>query len=147
MIPFLLRKKEIYLGTTEIRTLYKTTAASFAIEEAMLFTTFSKPSFRKMFVPFNKNAPEITKVSNVAIKDQVMTLGRLAKDATSIEMKGREISYTINHWTGPNDQTYSIPLLPIGLTRLGLSALPSLTSKPSKEQLGERPSTMILTLF
>jgi hypothetical protein len=36
-----------------------------------------------------------------------MVLGRLAKAATDIEMTDREMSWTTDHWSGPNDQTYS----------------------------------------
>jgi len=36
-----------------------------------------------------------------------MTVGRYAWTATQIEMKGREVTWTTDHWTGPNDETYS----------------------------------------
>jgi hypothetical protein len=36
-----------------------------------------------------------------------MLHGRLAKEATWIEMEGQEVAWTTDHWTGPNDQTYS----------------------------------------
>lgn len=36
-----------------------------------------------------------------------MELGRFCKDATEVEMTDRELSWTTDHWTGPNNQTYS----------------------------------------
>jgi hypothetical protein len=36
-----------------------------------------------------------------------MLHGRLAKEATQIEMEGQEVVWTTDHWTGPNHQTYS----------------------------------------
>jgi hypothetical protein len=36
-----------------------------------------------------------------------MLHGRLTKEATQIEMEGQEVAWTTDHWTGPNDQTYS----------------------------------------
>ncbi len=42
-----------------------------------------------------------------SICEVVMLHGRLAKEATGIEMEGQEVAWTTDHWTGPNDQTYS----------------------------------------
>ena len=42
-----------------------------------------------------------------SICEVVMLHGRLAKEAIWIEMEGQEVAWTTDHWTGPNNQTYS----------------------------------------
>ena len=68
---------------------------------------FTKPTFRKMFKPFHKRWEEIINVDSRGIHEETMTMGRYAKLATIKELKGRPISWTTDHWTGPNDQSYS----------------------------------------
>ncbi len=64
-------------------------------------------TFGKMFEPLNKKAPKIVNVECKSIRKVVMLHGRQAKEATQIEMEGQEVAWTTDHWTGPNDQTYS----------------------------------------
>eukprot|EP00956_Cyclotella_meneghiniana_P041904 scaffold244197_cov36-Cyclotella_meneghiniana.AAC.2 len=99
--------KEPYLGVADIKKVFKTACATWAIEEAIPFQTFTKPSFRALFKPFNKKADQITNVDRREIREEVMMIGKIAKKATEIEMMDRELSYTTDHWTGPNDETYS----------------------------------------
>ena len=65
------------------------------------------PSFHNMFEPFNKKASEITNVNQHTVHEEVMTMGRYAWKATEIGMTGHEVAWTTDHWTGPNDETYS----------------------------------------
>jgi hypothetical protein len=56
-----------------------------------------------MFEPLNKKAPKIVNVDCKSIRKVVMHHGRLAKEATQIEMEEQEVAWTTDHWTGPND--------------------------------------------
>ena len=64
-------------------------------------------TFRKMFEPLNKKAPEIVNVNHKSICEAVMHHGRLAEEATQIEMEGQEVARSTDHCTGLNDQMYS----------------------------------------
>jgi hypothetical protein len=46
----------------EIKKQYKVAAASWAIEEAVPFYMFGRPTFRNMFKPFNKKADQVTNI-------------------------------------------------------------------------------------
>ena len=63
-------------------------------------------TFKKMFEPLNKKAHEIVNVDRKSIREMVMHHGRLAEQATQIEMEGQEGVWTTDHWKGPNYQTY-----------------------------------------
>jgi hypothetical protein len=68
---------------------------------------FGKKSFRNMFLPMNKKADEIINIDRGAIREHVMEIGRLAVAATEAEMMDQEVLWTTDHWTGPNNQTYT----------------------------------------
>ena len=36
-----------------------------------------------------------------------MKLGRYAGESVLLELKGQRLSWTNDHWTGPNDETYT----------------------------------------
>ena len=56
------KPKVIYLTTSDIKKLFTTAAASWIIEEAVPIGMFSRPTFCNMFMPFNKNAPDIVRL-------------------------------------------------------------------------------------
>lgn len=101
------KPKENYVTLSDMKQLFKTAASIWAVEEAVPFSMFSKETFRNIFKPLHKKADEITNLDSRAIREHVMLLGRLAKAATEIEMTDREMSWTTDHWSGPNDQTYT----------------------------------------
>jgi hypothetical protein len=77
------------------------------IDKGIPFSMVEEKTFHKMFEPLNKKAPEIVNVDCKSICNVVMLHGRLAKEASQIEMEGQKVAWTTDHWTGPNDQTYS----------------------------------------
>ncbi len=88
-------------------------------------------TFCKKFEPLNKKAPETVYVDCKSICKVDMLHGKLAKEATQIKMDGQEVAWTTDHWTGPNDQTYStVPR--ISLTPIGVMYCASLISKSSR---------------
>lgn len=101
------KPKEKYLGREDIKTLFKTAVAIWTVQEAVPFSMFEKKSFHNMFKPFNKRSEEITTIDRRAMKEHLMELGRFCKEATEIEMTDRELSWTMDHWTVPNNLTYS----------------------------------------
>jgi hypothetical protein len=97
----------MYLDIGDCEELFKTAVASWMIDKGIPFSMVEEKSFRKMFETLNKKSSEIVNVDNKSIREVVMHHGRLAKEATQIEMEGQEVAWTTDHWTGPNDQTYS----------------------------------------
>jgi hypothetical protein len=101
------QEKQRYLGIGGAKELFKTTVALWMFDKGMPFSMVEEKTFCKMFEPLNKKAPEIVNVDCKSIRKVVMLHGRLAKEATRINMEGQEVAWTTDHWTGPNDQTYS----------------------------------------
>jgi hypothetical protein len=95
------------MGIGDAKDLFKTAVALWMIDKGIPFSMVEEKTFCKMFEPFNKKAPEIVNVDCKSICKVVMLHGRLAKEATQLEMEGQEVTWTTDHWTGPNDQTYS----------------------------------------
>ena len=56
------KPKEQYFTLDEIKKQYKVVAASWAIEEAVPFYMFGRPTFRNVFKPFNKKADQVTNI-------------------------------------------------------------------------------------
>ncbi len=101
------QEKLRYLGIGDAKELFKTAVALWMIDKGIPFSMVEEKTFCKMFEPLNKKAHEIVDVDCKSIRKVVMRHGRLAKQATQIEMEGQEVAWTTDHWTGPNDQTYS----------------------------------------
>ena len=104
---FAKKKKEPGLGVSDLRSMFKVAAVTLSIEEAVPFSLFSAPSFRNLFKPLHKKWDEIVNVDRRCIREETMKMGRYAEEATIKELKGRPISRTTDHWTGPNDESYS----------------------------------------
>jgi hypothetical protein len=95
---FQLQEKQRYLGIGDAKELFKTAVASRMIDsKGIPFSMIEEKSFRKMFEPLNKKAPEIVNVDCKSICEVVMLHGRLAKEATRIEMEGQEVPWTTDH--------------------------------------------------
>ena len=104
---FQLQEKQRYIGTGDAKELFKTAVSSWMIDKGIPFSMVEEKTFRKMFEPLNKKAAEIVNVDRRSIREVVVRHGRLAEESTQIEMEGQEVVWTTDHWTGPNDQTYS----------------------------------------
>lgn len=59
-----------------------------------------------MFLPLNKDAERMVNITGKAIRTAILNMGRMAKAATILELTGKKLSYTLDHWTGPNNWTY-----------------------------------------
>ena len=59
-----------------------------------------------MFVPLNKDAHKIVNISSRAVREEVLNLGQYAQQATIMEMKGKKVALTSDHWTGANQLMY-----------------------------------------
>jgi hypothetical protein len=102
-----LTKKSPVVAVEDVKRHFKLAATSWVIDQAIPFEMITMPSFRNMFNPLNRNAAAIVNIGRRGIREHAMTLGRFAERATELEVNGREISWTTDHWTGPNDETYS----------------------------------------
>ena len=70
-------------------------------------TLFEKAAFRKMFTAVNKAAGKIVNINAQSLCTEILTLGIMASEASRRELVGKHVSYTSDHWTGPNDETYT----------------------------------------
>lgn len=66
----------------------------------------SHPSFCKMDEPLNKSM-DIVHNHRPDMRESVMRLGMLTKNATYIEMMEKELGLTTDHQTGTNNETFS----------------------------------------
>jgi hypothetical protein len=64
------------------------------IDKGIAIYMVEEKTFPKMFEPLNKKAPKIVNVDRKSIHEVVMLHGRLAKEATQIEMEGQEVVWT-----------------------------------------------------
>jgi hypothetical protein len=93
--------------TTEVvKHLFITAATASIIDNAFPLSVVEKPSFRRMFLPLNKDAERMVNISRKTIRTSILDMGRIAKAATVLELTGKKLSYTLDHWTGPNNWTY-----------------------------------------
>jgi len=97
------------LSNEDVKKLWRVSAVSWAIMENVSLRMFSRPSFRKMFVPLNKDALNIVNVDDRGIREDIMYLGKVAQEATRIELarECHKITWTTDHWTGPDSETYT----------------------------------------
>jgi hypothetical protein len=100
-------KKGPPVAVEDLKQQFKLAATSWVIDQAVPFDMVTVPSFRNMFHTLNRNSSSIVNIRRRSIREQAMTLGRYAERATELEVLGREISWTTDHWTGPNDETYT----------------------------------------
>jgi hypothetical protein len=102
-----LKKKGPVVAVEDIKRHFKIAVTSWIIDQAIPLEMVTKLSFRNMFNPLNRNAASIVIISRRGLREHAMTLGRYAERATEIEINNHEISWTTDHWTGPNDEIYS----------------------------------------
>ena len=104
---FKTKAKEPWFGMQDKKEQFKVAATFWAIEEAVPFHMFSRPTFRNLFKSLNKRSGEIVNIDDRGIREMAMKMGKYAEEATLEEIKNREVSWTTDHWTGPNDESYS----------------------------------------
>ena len=101
------KSKPKQVSVEDSKKLFSIAAAAFAIKEAVPFSMFAKPAFRKMFTVVNKKASQIVNIGPERVRDQVMKFGLIAERATKLELNGVKIAWTTDHWTSPNDQSFT----------------------------------------
>jgi len=101
------KAKEPMLGMKDKKEQFKVAAIFWAIEEAVPFHMFSRPTFRNMFKPLNKRSGEIVNIDDRGMREMANKMGKYAEEATLKEIKDCEVAWTTDHWTGPNDESYS----------------------------------------
>jgi len=97
----------VKLKVKDTRLLYRTAAATLAIEEGIPFRMFAQPSFRCLFTPLNLESDRIVNLNHQEVRDSVMEMGVLAIEATKREIHNHQIAWTTDHWTGANKGTYT----------------------------------------
>ena len=97
------------LSNEDVKKLWRVAAVSWAITENVSLRMFTRPSFRNMFVPLNKEALNIVNANDRGIREDIMYLGKVAQEATRIELarECHKITWTTDHWTGPDNETYT----------------------------------------
>lgn len=93
--------------TEELREEFTNAATNFVIENCMPFTIVASKAFRNLFIPFHKNADQITKISANRVREAIFERGALAKKATLMEVSRFKGSWTCDHWTGKDGATYT----------------------------------------
>ena len=96
-------------GIEVMKKVFLALATFWVIDQAVSFATIGKKSFRAMFKPFHDDADKIVAAANEkSVREQVYRLGKLGRRATLLELKKFKGSWTCDHWTGPNDETFTV---------------------------------------
>ena len=77
---------------------------AWVVEENEPLNAVGKRSFRRMLQTVDEHCPLPTAAN---VRDDIMYLGKVAREALKLELKGKYFSVTTDHWTSPNDETYS----------------------------------------
>jgi hypothetical protein len=94
----------------DIQTEYVHAVTYFIIAELQPLTIVASPEFQGLFRPFHKDANKITEVSSHRVREEIFTLGLIAKKATKLEGDVHKGSWTTDHWTRCDDATTRPPL-------------------------------------
>jgi hypothetical protein len=97
----------VKLKVKDSRLLYRTAAATLAIEEGIPFRIFAQPSFRRLFTPLNSESDRIVSLNRQEVRDSVIEMGGFAIEATKREIRNHKIAWTTDHWTGADKGTYT----------------------------------------
>jgi hypothetical protein len=95
------------LKVKDARLLYWTAAVTLAIEEGILFCTFSQPSFHCLFIPPNSESNKIVKLTHQEVRASVLEMGGFEIEATKREIRNHRIAWTTDHWMGADKGTYT----------------------------------------
>lgn len=79
---------------------------AWVVEENIPFIAVEKKSFRHMMESaLGEKSAEI--FTRGHIRNDIEKLGEVAREALKRELKGKYFSVTTDHWTSPNNETYS----------------------------------------
>ena len=96
-------------SSQELKILFHDSVVRWIMEEAVPFRYVEAKSFRSMInsVIDNSNEDDMFRMSRSMLRTKILKLGLLCKQATKEELKKYQLSFTTDHWTGPNDETYT----------------------------------------
>ena len=94
-------------STSEMKQLFTVAAITCASENGLPLDLFTRPSFRNMFAAISKTANQVVNISHSHLRKEVLVMGLIAEEAVLAEIRDKRVSYTSDHWTGPNDETYT----------------------------------------
>jgi hypothetical protein len=94
------------LQLSDLKHLYTMGAAICIIDNSLPLSIVESNSWRTMFVPLHRDARNIVNISSRAVREQTLHLGRIARQATILEMRGIKMAVTTDHWTGADQLTY-----------------------------------------
>lgn len=98
------------LGAVKLPSIAKKSAdvvaatTAWVIEENQPLNAVEKPAFRRMLKTIDPLCPQ---TSAKKLRDDISFLGLVSREALKRELKGKYFSLTTDHWTSPNDETYS----------------------------------------
>jgi hypothetical protein len=90
-----------------VKLVYRTAAATLAIEESIPFRTYEQPLFLQLFTPLNHKSGKIVKLQCEQVSDAVIEMGDYAMEATKREVRNHKIAWTTDHWTSADKATYT----------------------------------------
>ena len=97
----------VKLKVKDSRLLYRTAAATLAIEEGIPFCIFAQPSFHRLFTSLNSESDRIVNLNRDEVRATVIEMGGIAVEATKREIRNHQIAWTTDHWTGADKGTYT----------------------------------------
>ena len=92
-----------------LQKIFLALATFWAVDQAIPFATFSKKSFCAMLISFHDDTKKIVVMANEkSVQEQMYHLGKLIRWATLCELKKVKGLWICDHWTGPNDKTFTV---------------------------------------
>ena len=92
---------------TEMKQLFRVAAATCTAMDGLPLNLFTRPSFQNMFGAISKTANRVVNIGSACLWKEILMLGLIAEDTIRAEIRGKRVSYSSDHWTGPNDKTYT----------------------------------------
>ena len=78
---------------------------AWVVEENLAINVTAKKSFRRMIDQIDKQCP---KFDARTIRSETEDLGEVCKEAVKLELKGKYISITTDHWTSKKTENYAV---------------------------------------
>jgi hypothetical protein len=101
-------KKKNELSLSDKKALFLQAATSWVVQSAQPFRVVEGEAFRQMFNVLDPFASStIVNVTNKSVRGKLKQMGRYAKGALELALKNQHVAWTSDHWTGPNDETYT----------------------------------------
>lgn len=106
MIDSIFSKKS-ELSVQQKHHLFGMAATDWVIDTGMPFSAVEKLSFRRMFDVVDRSSSKIVNITRKTVRSNIQMVGRYARGALELALSGQHVSWTTDHWTGPNDETYT----------------------------------------